>query len=106
MPHVVTNRCQGCKFTDCVEVCPVTCFYELAEQLVIHPDECIDCRACVDVCPVQAIYADTDVPSGYETAAEFNAVEARRVKETGQEGLSQKKSPLPTATQRKAELGC
>src|SRR5205814_3369863 len=56
MAHVVTDKCNGCKFTDCVEVCPVACFYELETQLIIHPEECIDCQACVDVCPVQAIY--------------------------------------------------
>src|SRR5258706_4669240 len=55
MAHIVTNKCVGCKFTDCVEVCPVACFYELDNQLVIHPDECIDCTACVDTCPVHAI---------------------------------------------------
>ena len=55
MAHVVTEKCNGCKFTDCVEVCPVTCFYELNNQLIIHPDECIDCTACVEVCPVHAI---------------------------------------------------
>ena len=63
MAHVVTEKCNGCKFTDCVEVCPVTCFYELDNQLVIHPEECIDCTACVDVCPVHAIYAEADLPS-------------------------------------------
>ncbi len=105
MAHVVTNKCKGCKYTDCVEVCPVSCFYELADQLVIHPDECIDCRACVDVCPVQAIYADADVPAEHESAIGFNATEAQRVKEAGQEGLVQKKPPLPTAAQRKTELG-
>ncbi len=105
MAHVVTNKCKGCKFTDCVEVCPVTCFYELAEQLVIHPDECIDCKACVDVCPVEAIYADADVPAEFEPAIEFNAAESRRVKEAGQEGMAQKKEPLATAAQRKVELG-
>jgi ferredoxin len=105
MAHIVTSKCKGCKFTDCVEVCPVTCFYELADQLIIHPDECIDCRACVEVCPVQAIYADADVPAEYQSAIEFNAAEAKRVKEAGQEGMAQKKPPLPTAEARKAELG-
>ncbi|PYJ16693.1 MAG: hypothetical protein DME96_08760, partial [Verrucomicrobia bacterium] len=57
MPHVVTDKCTGCKFTDCVEVCPVACFYEMDNQVVIHPEDCIDCMACVDVCPVHAIYA-------------------------------------------------
>ena len=105
MAHVVTDKCKGCKFTDCVEVCPVNCFYELQNQLVIHPDECIDCRACVEVCPVQAIYADADVPAEYQPSIEFNAGESRRVKEAGQEGMLQKKEPLPTAAQRKSELG-
>src|SRR5205807_3387146 len=63
MAHVVTSKCLGCKFTDCVEVCPVACFYELEGQLVIHPEECIDCMACVDVCPVHAIYAGEEVPT-------------------------------------------
>jgi ferredoxin len=105
MAHVVTNKCNGCKFTDCVEVCPVTCFYELDQQVIIHPDECIDCRACVEVCPVQAIYADTDVPAEFEPAIEFNSVESKRVKVAGQDGMVQKKDPLPTAAQRKTELG-
>ena len=105
MAHIVTNKCKGCKFTDCVKVCPVTCFYELQDQLVIHPDECIDCRACVETCPVQAIYADTDVPAEFESAIEFNAAEAKRVKEAGHEGMLHKKPPLPTSAQRKTELG-
>lgn len=62
MAHVVTSKCKGCKFTDCVEVCPVACFYELENQLIILPDECIDCTACVSECPVQAIYAEGDLP--------------------------------------------
>jgi ferredoxin len=105
MAHIVTSKCKGCKYTDCVEVCPVTCFYELADQVIIHPDECIDCQACVETCPVQAIYADTKVPAEFESAIEFNATEARRVKEAGQEGMLHQKPPLPTAAQRKAELG-
>ncbi len=57
MAHIVTDKCNGCKFTDCVEVCPVACFYEMDNQVVIHPEDCIDCMACVEVCPVHAIYA-------------------------------------------------
>jgi ferredoxin len=105
MAHVVTNKCLGCKFTDCVEVCPVACFYELDGQLVIHPDDCIDCTACVEVCPVEAIYADAVVPGEYQASIEFNAAEARRVKDSGQEAIVKKKDPLPTAEQRKKELG-
>src|SRR6266511_492323 len=105
MSHVVTSKCVGCKFTDCVEVCPVACFYELDNQLVIHPDDCIDCTACVAECPVEAIYADGDVPAEYQSNTEFNAAEARRVKDAGQDAIVKKKDPLPTAAQRKAELG-
>ena len=105
MAHVVTSKCLGCKFTDCVEVCPVACFYELENQLIIHPDECIDCTACVAECPVQAIYAEADVPEEFQANTEFNATEAKRVKEAGQDAIVQKKDPLPTAEQRKAELG-
>ena len=105
MAHVVTNKCVGCKFTDCVLVCPVACFYELEKQLVIHPEECIDCMACVDECPVHAIYAVDDVPSEFQSDIEFNATEARRVKESGQGAIETKKDPLPTAAQRKVELG-
>ncbi len=105
MAHVVTNKCHGCKFTDCVEVCPVACFYEMENQLVIHPDECIDCTACVSECPVQAIYAEADVPTEFQAATEFNSVEAKRLKEMGHEALVQSKEPLATAAQRKSELG-
>ena len=105
MAHVVTSKCNGCKFTDCVEVCPVACFYELDNQLVIHPDECIDCTACVAECPVQAIYAEADLPGDFQAAVEFNVTETRRLKEAGQDALVHKKDPLPTAAQRKIELG-
>ena len=59
MTYVVTDNCIRCKYTDCVEVCPVDCFYEGANMLVIHPDECIDCNVCVPECPVEAIVPDT-----------------------------------------------
>jgi ferredoxin len=58
--YVVTESCIKCKFTDCVEVCPVDCFYEGENMLVIHPDECIDCGVCEPECPVEAIKPDTD----------------------------------------------
>jgi ferredoxin len=105
MAHVVTNKCVQCKFTDCVVVCPVACFYELEGQLVIHPEECIDCMACVDECPVHAIYAEADVPPEFQGDIEINAVEARKVQESGQGAIETKKDPLPTAAARKAELG-
>ena len=59
MTYVVTENCIKCKFMDCVEVCPVDCFYEGENMLVIHPDECIDCGVCEPECPAQAIVPDT-----------------------------------------------
>lgn len=60
MTFVVTDVCIMCKHTDCVEVCPVDCFYEGENTLVIHPDECIDCGVCEPECPIEAILPDTD----------------------------------------------
>ena len=60
MTYVVTEVCIKCKYTDCVEVCPVDCFYEGANMLVIHPDECIDCGVCEPECPADAIKPDTE----------------------------------------------
>jgi len=71
MTYVVTDACIRCKYTDCVEVCPVDCFYEGENMLVINPDECIDCGVCEPECPVEAIIPDTDDAAGKWT--EFNA---------------------------------
>jgi ferredoxin len=60
MTYVVTENCIKCKYLDCVEVCPVDCFYEGETMLVIHPDECIDCGVCEPECPANAIKADTE----------------------------------------------
>ena len=60
MTYVVTESCIKCKYMDCVEVCPVDCFYEGENMLVIHPDECIDCGVCEPECPIEAILPDTD----------------------------------------------
>ena len=62
MAHIVAEPCFDCKYTDCVVVCPVDCFYEGAQMLFIHPDECIDCGVCQPECPVNAIYPEDDVP--------------------------------------------
>jgi ferredoxin len=62
MAYVVTETCIKCKYTDCVDVCPVDCFHEGPNMLVIDPDECIDCTLCVAECPVEAIFAEDDVP--------------------------------------------
>src|SRR5437667_131267 len=73
MTYVVTETCIRCKYTDCVDVCPVDCFREGPNFLVIDPDECIDCTLCVAECPVEAIYAEDDVPAGQEHFKSLNA---------------------------------
>lgn len=71
MTHVVTGACIKCKYQDCVTVCPVDCFYEGANMLVISPEECIDCGVCIPECPADALFADSD-PQAKEWW-EFNA---------------------------------
>ncbi len=73
MTHVVTDNCIKCKYTDCVEVCPVDCFHEGPNFLVIDPVECIDCTLCVAECPAYAIFAEDDVPGGQEHFLQINA---------------------------------
>ena len=73
MTYVVTDNCIRCKYTDCVEVCPVDCFHEGPNFLVIDPDECIDCTLCEPECPAEAIFAEDDVPDGMEPFIELNA---------------------------------
>ncbi|MCC6473576.1 MAG: ferredoxin family protein [Burkholderiales bacterium] len=73
MTHVVTEACIKCKYTDCVDVCPVDCFKEGPNMLVIDPDECIDCAVCIPECPVEAIFAEEDVPSEQHSFIALNA---------------------------------
>ena len=73
MTYIVTEDCIKCKHMDCVEVCPVDCFYEGDNMLVIHPDECIDCGACVPACPVEAIFAFDETPDKWKHFAEKNS---------------------------------
>src|SRR6202158_1615979 len=75
MTYIVDEKCIKCKTTDCVAVCPVNCFYEGENMLVIHPDECIDCGVCEPECPVEAIRPDTE--SGLEKWLTINAEFAR-----------------------------
>jgi ferredoxin len=70
---VVTESCIKCKLTDCVEVCPVDCFHEGPNMLVIDPEECIDCTLCEPECPVEAIYSEDDLPEGQQQFLELNA---------------------------------
>jgi ferredoxin len=105
MTHVVTDNCVGCRFTDCVLVCPVDCFYQLDNQVVIDAEECIDCSACVAECPVEAIYAQDDVPEASAGAADFNASRAMEAKDRGEDPIISNTGALPGAAARKAELG-
>ena len=72
MTWVVGEQCINCKLGDCVEVCPVDCFHEGPNMLVIDPDECIDCALCEPECPVDAIFADDEIPEGQEKFLELN----------------------------------
>lgn len=73
MTHIVGEPCINCKFTDCVEVCPVDCFHEGVNFLVIDPEVCIDCGLCIPECPVQAIVTEDDVPEEWAEYMEINA---------------------------------
>nr|WP_272213554.1 ferredoxin FdxA [Marinicella sp. W31]MDC2879514.1 ferredoxin family protein [Marinicella sp. W31] len=90
MTYVVTDNCIKCKYTDCVEVCPVDCFYEGENFLVIHPDECIDCGVCEPECPAEAIKPDTE--PGLDKWLKLNADFSE-----SWPNITIKKDPLPDA---------
>ena len=90
MTYVVTENCIKCKFMDCVEVCPVDCFYEGENMLVIHPDECIDCGVCEPECPADAILPDTE--AGLEDMLKINTEYANKWP-----NITEKKDSLPDA---------
>ena len=92
MTHVVTESCIKCKYTDCVDVCPVDCFREGPNFLVIDPDECIDCAVCIPECPVNAIYAEEDVPADQVKFIEINVQLA-----AGWPSITRMKAHLPDA---------
>ena len=73
MAHVVTAPCFGCKYTDCVVVCPCDCFYEGEKMLYIDPDDCIDCEQCARECPVEAIFFEDNVPAEWHEFIGLNA---------------------------------
>ena len=89
MAHVVTQPCFGCKYTDCVVVCPVECFYEGEQMLYIHQDDCIDCCQCVAECPVEAIFLDENVPPQWHEFIALNAEMAPR-----SPSITERKTPL------------
>lgn len=78
MTFVVTENCIRCKYTDCVEVCPVDCFHEGPNFLVIDPDECIDCAICVPECPAEAIFDEYDLPEEQHQFIDINAELAKK----------------------------
>jgi ferredoxin len=90
MAYVVTDACIKCKYTDCVDVCPVDCFHEGPNFLVINPDECIDCTLCVAECPVEAIFAEEDITDEQHAFIALNADLAK-----SWPVIMQKKDPLP-----------
>jgi ferredoxin len=108
MTHVVAEPCVNCKFTDCVEVCPVDAFREGENCLVIDPDECIDCTLCVPQCPVSAIYIDSDLPSQWAEWSDLNAkfsrlwpvITKKKDAMAGHEEWAQNESKRPDLSER------
>jgi ferredoxin len=100
MAFVVTENCQKCRFTDCVAVCPVDCFHADDEMLYIDPEECIDCGACVPECPVEAIFDESQLPDNLQSWVKINADRAPKLPV-----INDTEEPLPTAVERKKELG-
>jgi ferredoxin len=100
MPHIVTDNCQRCRFTECVTVCPVACFHGDDEMVYIDNVQCIDCSACVPACPVHAIYEQSDLPADKASWIAVNAERCALLPVIGE-----KQTPLPSAEQRKSELG-
>ncbi|MFT6905514.1 MAG: ferredoxin [Oleiphilaceae bacterium] len=92
MTFVVTEQCIKCKYTDCVDVCPVDCFHEGPNFLVIDPEVCIDCALCVPECPVDAIYEEGDLPENMVDYIEINAELAK-----SWPVIDETKEPLPDA---------
>jgi ferredoxin len=102
MTHVVTESCIRCKYTDCVDVCPVDCFREGPNFLTIDPDECIDCAVCIPECPVSAIYAEEDLPKDQLHMTALNAELALNPSWTS---ITKRKDPLPDADDWKDRTG-
>ena len=98
MTHVVTENCIKCKYTDCVDVCPVDCFREGPNFLVIDPDECIDCAVCIPECPTNAIFAEEDLPPDQLAFIKINADLARAA---GWKSITKRKAPPADADEWK-----
>lgn len=100
MTHVVTDLCEGCRFTECVTVCPVACFHGDAERLYIDPEVCVDCGACVPLCPVEAIHDLYDLAPEDAVWAGINRERALSLPV-----VRDKAAPLPSAQARRSQLG-
>ena len=100
MTYVITDNCRRCRYTDCVEVCPVDCFRADEEMLYIDPDECIDCGACVPECPVEAIYDEAELPVDQSHWLQINADRAFELPV-----ITTREPELPTAEARWRRLG-
>src|ERR1700677_5419983 len=83
MTHTVCQPCYDCKYTDCVAVCPVECFYQDEKMLYIDPADCIDCEACVPECPVEAMFAEANVPAQWASFTPMNAEKSTALKAAG-----------------------
>lgn len=90
MTYVVTENCIKCKYTECVPVCPVDCFHETPEFLVIDPDECIECALCIVACPTDAIFALANVPADQQEFIEINRSLSRQYPR-----IREQKAPMP-----------
>ena len=102
MTHVVSENCIKCKYTDCVDVCPVDCFVEGPNMLVINPDECIDCAVCVPECTANAIFAEEDLPSA-ELA--FIKINAELTNAPGWKPITKRKTALEGADEWNGQPG-
>lgn len=115
MAYIVSDACVRCKYSDCVAVCPVDCFYELDEMLVINPDECIDCGACEPECPSTAIFDEWSLPESQLAMVEFNAVMSGALYASDAyntysnvpdaENITEMQEPLPGADDAAEETG-
>ncbi|MFQ3593544.1 MAG: ferredoxin family protein [Gemmataceae bacterium] len=102
MTHVVCQPCNDCKYTDCVAVCPVECFWQDDMMLYIDPVDCIDCEACVPECPVEAIFAEANVPPTWTSFIALNNEQATKLKKAGQGHITEKAEPKEGPNCRKS----
>ena len=100
MPAIVTDNCNGCRFTECVSVCPVECFHADGSMVYVDRHTCIDCCACIPVCPVQAIYMEAELPAEKDAWILINQQKAAQYPV-----ISGKHDPLQGADEKRMSLG-